>query len=289
MRLYEVTEAGLAEMEPVPFKYEHQMRDFVADNIGVLFPDLEKVKNEMNVRKKYPDTVAYDSNRNTFVVIEYKNKKTKDVVGQVMDYMTMILDNRDTLRLEYKDKPRDHTYDWNAAYSIILAPSFDQRTQNAAKYNDAMELYTIKKYGRIIVVERAGGGHGRQDTPATIIREQPTGQQNMVGKPLATIQYQKGMKCEGYLTRNSERKTKVSSWVGLLVAVMNEVNPREPIKGGERWLVNHTPQHDNGKKFQMARQLDNGMWLEAASKAPSYILKICNRFPVAKELGLELH
>lgn len=118
---------------------------------------------------------------------------------------------------------------------------------------------------------------------------EPTAQQNIVGTPLATIQHQNGMKCDGWLTRNGERKTRVDSWVGLLVAVMNEVNPQQPIKRGVRWLVNHAPQHDNGKKFQIARQLDNGMWLEASSKAPPYILKICNSFPVTKELGLELH
>lgn len=121
------------------------------------------------------------------------------------------------------------------------------------------------------------------------VRPNEAGQQNKVGTPLAAIQYQKGMKCEGWLTRNGERKTRVDSWVGLLVAVMNEVNPREPIKGGDRWLVNHTPKHDNGKKFFAPKQLSNSMWLETGSKGPPYILKICNRFPVAKELGLELY
>ena len=118
---------------------------------------------------------------------------------------------------------------------------------------------------------------------------EPTAQQNIVGAPLTAIQYQDGMKCKGWLTRNGERKTKVDSWVGLLVAVMNEVAPQKPIKRGRRWLVNHTPQHDNGKKFFAPKRLSNGMWLETGSKGPPYILEICNGFPVAKELGLELH
>jgi hypothetical protein len=118
---------------------------------------------------------------------------------------------------------------------------------------------------------------------------EPTGKQNIVGTPLTAIHYQDGMKCKGWLTRNGERKTKVDSWVGLLVAVMNEVNPQKPIKRGVRWLVNHTPQHDNGKKFFAQKRLSNGMWLETGSKGPRYILEICNGFPVAKELGLELH
>lgn len=290
MGVYEATTAGLTKIEPIPFNTEREMMDFVADNIGVLFPGLENVKNEMSEKNHRFDTVAYDHNQNTFVVIEYKNKETKNVFTQAMAYLNTIRDNPSDLIVAHKDKPKNHKYDWKASYSIIIAPSFDKFTKGAAKSNDDMELYTIKKYeNHIVMVERAGGGHKRPDPPAAITREQPTGQQNIMETPLAAIQYQKGMKCEGWLTRNGERKTRVGSWVGLLVAVMNEVNPQKPIKRGVRWLVNHTPQHDNGKKFQMARQLDNGMWLEASSKAPPYILKICNGFSVAKELGLELH
>ncbi len=162
MMLYETTMSGLAKVEPDPFEYEHKMRDFVADNIGVLFPGLEKVKNEMTIKDCRPDTIAYDRNQDTFVVIEYKNKVDKGVVTQVLAYVTTIRNNQAELRLAHEDKPRDHKYDWKAVYSIIIAPSFDKVAKVAAQDRDDMELYTIKKYGnRIVAVERVGGGHER--------------------------------------------------------------------------------------------------------------------------------
>ena len=167
--LYQATTTGLAKVEPDPFEYEHEMRDFVSDNIGVLFPGLEKVKNEMTIKDYRFDTIAYDRNQNTFVVIEYKNKVDKGAVTQVVAYAATIRNHRAELRLAHDGKPNDHKYDWNAVYSIIVAPSFDKVAKDAVQDKGDMELYTIKKYGnRIVAVERAGGGHARPDTPATI-------------------------------------------------------------------------------------------------------------------------
>ena len=174
MGVYEATTAGLTKIEPIPFEYEYEMRDFVADNIGVLFPGLEKVKNEMAVDDYRFDTVAYDSNQKTFVVIEYKNKKAKDAMIQAMAYATTIRNNRSDLILVHEDKPNDYKYDWDAVYSIIIAPSFDKVAKVAAQGRDDLELYTIKKYGNhIVAVERVGGGHERSEIPVTITHKQP--------------------------------------------------------------------------------------------------------------------
>ena len=175
MRLYEIAKVGLAEMELRPFQRESEMRDFVADNIGVLFPGLEKVKNEMVVGKDCRfDTVAYDHNQNTFAVIEYKNKEGSDAVLQAMAYAATIDDNKTVLVVAHKDKPNDYTYDWKAVYSIIIATSFDQSTKKAVRNKGDMELYTIKKYGsHVVAVERVGGGHKRPEIPVTITREPP--------------------------------------------------------------------------------------------------------------------
>ncbi len=119
--------------------------------------------------------------------------------------------------------------------------------------------------------------------------EQPVGSQNIVGTPLTAIQYQNGMKCEGYLIRNGKRVAKVSSWTDLFIAILNEANLQQPINRGRRYLVNTKPYHEDGTKFQVPKRLSNGMWVEIRSKGPRYMLKICNDFPVVKELGLELH
>lgn len=154
--------SGLAKVELDPFGYEHEMRDFVADNIGVLFTGLEKVKNELTIKDYRFDTIAYDHNQNTFVVIEYKNKVAKDAVTQVMAYATTIRNNQADLVVAHTGMSNEHKYDWNAVYSIIVAPSFDRVVKDAVQDKGDMELYTIKRYGnRIVAVERAGGGHER--------------------------------------------------------------------------------------------------------------------------------
>ncbi len=274
------------------------MHNLIERNIGTLFPGLKLLETEfreMTRGELRPDTIAFDTTLDTFVALEYKNRLNKEAVDQARTYLSSMRQHQAELVLSHsnnmKCRPRDQkSFKWKKMYAIIMAPEFGHYQVFGADEDPNVELYEISMYDdRIMLVERVGGGHERQDTPAAITREQPTGQQNKAVTPLTAIQYQKGMKCEGWLTRNGERKTKVNSWVGLLVAVMNEVNPQKPIKRGVRWLVNPTPQHDNGKKFFAPKRLSNGMWLETGSKGPPYILEICNGFPVAKELGLELH
>lgn len=322
MRAFYTTADKSCELKSDNFLMEERQHKWVETNLQLLFPDLELIESKPRITSKIPDTVAYDYSANTFVAIEYKNRRSDTVREQAEDYLIKMRNNPGELASRYNDRPNvkhktSDSFDWRKMYVVIIAPEFTKRQMGAANHRDTECLYELKrfengfitlrfvggKHAPIDIAEQPKGtaedtvrepkrpntGHERPETPVTITREQPTGQQNIVGTPLAAIQYQNGMKCVGYLIRNGERKTKLNSWINLLVAVMNEVNPQQPIKRGTRWLVNHTPQHDNGKKFQMARQLDNGMWLEASSKAPPYILKICNSFPVTKELGLELH
>ena len=72
--------SGLVEMREKGFDDEKQMQRFVEYNIGTLFPGLEFIKTEFGEISGglfRPDTIAFDTNERTFVVIEYKNKSKR--------------------------------------------------------------------------------------------------------------------------------------------------------------------------------------------------------------------
>ena len=72
------------------FDDEKQMQRFVEYNIGTLFPGLEFIKTEFGEISGglfRPDTIAFDTNERTFVVIEYKNKSNERALNQAKTYL----------------------------------------------------------------------------------------------------------------------------------------------------------------------------------------------------------
>ena len=51
---------------------------------------LKYVGSEIQYDKLRIDTLAFDEDKNTFVIIEYKNKKDKNVIKQVQGYYNLI-------------------------------------------------------------------------------------------------------------------------------------------------------------------------------------------------------
>ena len=155
-------------MNEIGFDDEKHMQKLVESGIETLFPGLKFLETEfreMAEGEHRPDTIAFDTDRDTFVAMEYKNRLDKDVVAQAKTYLRDMEGHRGDLVLEHAKKmgcrPRDRqSFSWKDMYAVVLAPEFGSFQVIGASKDREVELYEIKLYDDLVMtVKRAGGGH----------------------------------------------------------------------------------------------------------------------------------
>lgn len=290
IRLFELSNQSiLVEMGDHAFENEDQMHRLIEDNIQVLFPGLSFLTREfreMAGGELRPDTVAFDTNLNTFVALEYKNRRNTEAVDQARTYLNFMEEHKADLVLLYTSKNDSsrskNSFDWKAMYAIIMAPEFGDYQIPGADKDSAVELYKIKIYiNRVVVVERVGGGHERTTIPIPTISSKPPqitdtikrrsssrNTNNQAGTPklgsvavdviLLNIKYVKGMKHPQKLARPDGSSTSLKSWTDILASIadwlvskshLDESNCPVPI-GRENAILNIQPTHQTGMQFR---------------------------------------
>lgn len=279
MRLFEPTVAsGLEEMKLVPFKNESGMRKLVAGNIDMLFPGLKMVKNEMKMESDRSDTVAFDTRRNTFVILEYKNKKDDKAALQAKGYMNDMQKQREKFVMVH-DKSRDvSSYDWKNAYTIIIAPSFEKHAIKGVADDETVELHTIEMYdNHTIVMERVGGAHERPNDMAKTGDGQTkdgVASPPQDGKGLRELKVGSGAK-PTYVTFPDHKLLEVKSWITLHTKVFewlfdnNKISPDKQISTKDGWVL-FTTNKTRMKQFHTPRPVKSG-WFEGNRSAKNYI------------------
>ena len=108
---------------------------------------LKYVGSEIQYDKLRIDTLAFDEDKNTFVIIEYKNKKDKNVIKQVQGYYNLIKEgskkadiHQELAKLLGKEK---NEIDFNNIQAKIIAPKFTDGLEEESKDTEYLELYII--------------------------------------------------------------------------------------------------------------------------------------------------
>lgn len=170
MRVFYTTADACCEIKPTNFSKEEMQHEWVETNLQLLFPNLELVKRKLQIATKIPDTIAYDHIANTFVAIEYKNRRSDTVREQAEDYLNKMDDNRDTLVVTYNERQnvtrkRRDSFNWSKMYVVIIAPEFTERQISTANRKDTECLYELKRFENGLVILRfVGGKHDPIDT-----------------------------------------------------------------------------------------------------------------------------
>ena len=133
--LYRMVDDRLERLSDDGFPKEKDLQTFVEDNIeellGLKFIATEFVVDDHN----RVDTLAYDEESNSFVVIEDKNVRGRSLVDQGFSYLSAILDRKERLVLQYNKttgEARDvKDFDWSQSRIVFIAPSFTERQINA--------------------------------------------------------------------------------------------------------------------------------------------------------------
>lgn len=150
MKLYSAHGKKLKTLSVKPFKLEKEIQQLVEDNLQELF-SLELVQSEFTVTNFRLDSLAYDRENRSFVIIEYKKDKNYSVIDQGYTYLSLMLNNKSDFILEYNEcctgTLKRSDVDWSQSRVLFVSPKFSDYQTNSINFKDVpFELWEIKRF-----------------------------------------------------------------------------------------------------------------------------------------------
>jgi hypothetical protein len=112
---------------------------------------IEFVSTELTFGEFRLDSLAFDQQNNSFVIVEYKKGHSYSVVDQGYSYLSVMLNNKAEFILEYNEKTETNLkridVDWSSSKVIFVSPSFNTYQKNSVNFRDVpFELWEIKRF-----------------------------------------------------------------------------------------------------------------------------------------------
>ena len=144
------------------FELEKIIQNLVEKNLSVIFSGLEFIATEFQIGDLRPDTIAFDTEKKSFVIIEYKNVENRSLVDQGVAYYNLLQNHQANFVLLYNGKKKQ-TFDvpninWDETRVIFISPQYTKYQKSASGFQGLpIELYEIRKYhDDIITLNRIG-------------------------------------------------------------------------------------------------------------------------------------
>ena len=157
MQLYQTQAETLTALTEDPFRLEKEIQTLFESNL-YSFTGLEFVKSEFTIKNNRIDTLAFDTESQAFVIIEYKRERNYSVIDQGVSYLNLMLEYKADFIVEYNESQSQHLkrqdVDWSQTRIIFVSPSFTDFQKQSTNLKDlGIELWEIKRYqGGIVSV-----------------------------------------------------------------------------------------------------------------------------------------
>ncbi len=150
MQLFNIKHDKLNSINEQPFKLEKDIQNLFEKNLQTI-SNLKFVKSEFAVKDYRIDTLAYDTEANAFVIIEYKKSSNLSVIDQGVTYLNLMLEYKANFIIEYnescKENLKRNQIDWSQSRIIFVAPAFTEYQKQSTNFKDLpIELWEIKKF-----------------------------------------------------------------------------------------------------------------------------------------------
>lgn len=150
MPIFKIHNSKLIPIKEISLSLEKDLQKITENNLETIF-GLNFISSEFSLRQFRIDTLAFDKETKSFIIIEYKRDKSFSVIDQGYAYLALMLNNKADFILEYNEKKKENLkredVDWSQSRVLFLANSFTTYQQNAINFKDLpIELWEVKKY-----------------------------------------------------------------------------------------------------------------------------------------------
>ena len=160
MSLFDIVGKNILKQIPEDsFKLEKDIQNLIETNLKEMF-NLEFIRSEFTIKNNRIDTLAYNSESKSFIIIEYKRERNFSVIDQGYEYLSLLINNKAEFIVEYNERLNQSLkrgeIDWSQTRIIFVAPSFTDHQKQAINFKDMpFELWEIKKFkNRIVSIEQ---------------------------------------------------------------------------------------------------------------------------------------
>ena len=138
----------VAQIKSKDFALEKDLQRLVENNLDRLFR-LDFLASEFKLDKFRFDSVAFDKENNSFIIIEYKRGRNESLVDQGYAYLHTVLDRKADLVLLYNEvnsaSKLSKDFDWTATRIYFISPKFTEYQKAATGYQKMpFKLFEIK-------------------------------------------------------------------------------------------------------------------------------------------------
>jgi len=150
MALYKIDGDKLKYIKALPFKKEKEIQKLTENNLGTIF-GLEFVTTEFPLDRFRIDTLAFNKDTKSFVIIEYKRDEKFSVIDQGYAYLASMLNRKADVVLEYNERLQENLtkkdVDWTQSRVIFISPNFTIYQKEAINWKDLpTELWEIERF-----------------------------------------------------------------------------------------------------------------------------------------------
>jgi predicted transport protein len=151
MRIFQSRDDNLVEIHEESFDLERTIQNLVEKNLDSIFSGLEFVESEFQIDDLRPDTIAFDSEKKSFVIIEYKKIENRSLIDQGVSYYQLLHERKENFVLLYNKKMNKtsdvNDINWDETRIIFISPEYTKYQKRASGFQGLpIDLYEIKKY-----------------------------------------------------------------------------------------------------------------------------------------------
>lgn len=153
MAIFRRQNKKLKEVKSRTFPTERELQELVDENLYDIF-GLEFIRREFGGQGLSIDTIAYDPEAKSPVLIEYKKDTYQSVVDQGMAYLHWLLNHKGDYQVELQEKLGKREIDWSQPRVIFIAKSFNPYQVYASGFKNApFELYRYDLCDDVFLLE----------------------------------------------------------------------------------------------------------------------------------------
>lgn len=156
MQLFQYNKGKLRILKEKSFKLEKEIQETIETNLEYI-SSYKFIKSEFSIKNYRIDTLAFDEENHSFVIIEYKRNRNYSVIDQGISYLNLMLEYKADFIIEYNESQKmDLKYnnvDWSQSKIIFIAPSFTDFQRQSSNFKDLpIELWEIKRFENDVIV-----------------------------------------------------------------------------------------------------------------------------------------
>ncbi len=156
MQIYANKNWKLDQVKEIWFDLEKDMQVLVENNMEDIF-GIEFIATEFQLNNLRIDSLAFDKETKSFVIIEYKRWTSYSVIDQGMTYLALMLNNKADFVQQLAKKRNKfidvNSIEWSQSRVIIVADRFNRYQKESINFKDlAIELWELKKFSNNTIV-----------------------------------------------------------------------------------------------------------------------------------------